>query len=99
MSKIIESLKRLNVETENDARAYEQDNERVDKKIELILSLEERVSLDQNYILSVCGTQRQILYFFIEHFVANLRKRMIHVLQICFYFVLENSAILYEPFS
>lgn len=52
MSRIVESLKRLNVE--KDTRPHEQDDERVDKKAELTLSLE-----DQNYILSVCGTQSE----------------------------------------
>ncbi|KAG5319935.1 WDR89 protein, partial [Pseudoatta argentina] len=65
MSRKVESLKKLNVE--NDAELYRQDNDRVNKKVDLTLSLEEKVSLDQNdYILSVCGTQRQILYFFIS---------------------------------
>ena len=50
MSRIVESLKRLNVE--KDTRPHEQDDEKVDKKAELT-PLE-----DQNYILSVCGTQR-----------------------------------------
>lgn len=57
MSKIIKSLQRLNVK--NDARTFEQSNEMVDKKVELMLSLEETVSHDQNYILSVCGTQSE----------------------------------------
>lgn len=81
MSRIVESLKRLNVE--NDAEAYEQDNEKVGKNIELTLSLEV-VSFEENYILSVCGTQRQILYFFVEHFMSNLRKNMTHVLEYVF---------------
>lgn len=57
MSKIAKFLKRLNVE--NDAGAHEQSNEMVGKKVELTLSLEETVSHDQNYILSVCGTQSE----------------------------------------
>lgn len=80
MSKIVESLKRLNVE--NDEQAHEQDNERVGKNVELTLSLEEAVSLDQNYILSVCGTQRQILYFLVEYFMSNLCKNITLVLPI-----------------
>lgn len=62
MSKIIESLKRLNVE--NGIESTEKDNEKIGKKSELTLLMEETVSHDRNYILSVCGTQRQILYFF-----------------------------------
>lgn len=57
MSRIVESLKELNVK--NDMGAHGRDNERVDRKIELKLSLEERVSPDENYILSVCGTQSE----------------------------------------
>lgn len=57
MSRIVESLKKLNVK--NNAKVQtEQSNEMVSKKVELTLSLEETVSQDQNYILSVCGTQR-----------------------------------------
>lgn len=73
MSKIVESLKRLNVE--NGAESTEQDNEKIGEKGELILTMEEVVSHDQNYILSVCGTQRQILNFPIKHFMLNLRKK------------------------
>ncbi|KYQ49020.1 WD repeat-containing protein 89 [Trachymyrmex zeteki] len=40
MSRIDESLKKLNVE--NDAESYQQDNDKVNKKVELTLSLEER---------------------------------------------------------
>lgn len=82
MSRIVEPLKRLNVK--NDAGAYGQDDERVGKKNELTLSFEETVSLDQNYVLFVSGTQRQISCFFIEHFMSHLRRNMTHVLQICF---------------
>ncbi|XP_018401544.1 PREDICTED: WD repeat-containing protein 89 [Cyphomyrmex costatus] len=58
MSKIVESLKKLNVE--NNTELVRQDNDGVNKKVELTLSLEERVSLDQSeYILSVCGTQSE----------------------------------------
>ena len=82
MSRIVESLKKLNVE--NDAESYRQDNDRINKKVELTLSLEERVSLNQNdYILFVCGTQRQILYFF-----TNLFYR-------CIYFVFIQISYIY----
>ncbi|XP_024885536.1 WD repeat-containing protein 89-like isoform X1 [Temnothorax curvispinosus] len=57
MSRVTESLKRLNVK--NDAGTRGQDDEMVGKKVELTLSLEETVSHDQNYILSVCGTQSE----------------------------------------
>ncbi|OAD54509.1 WD repeat-containing protein 89 [Eufriesea mexicana] len=57
MAKIVESLEKLSVE--HDTR--EHDNNRVVKrKRELTSSIEEAVSVDHNYILAVCGTQRQI---------------------------------------
>lgn len=80
MSRIVESLERLNVK--NDFRAHEQSNEMVGKKIEL--ALEETVSQDQNYILSVCGTQRQILYFLMEYFLSDLQCHF----YILYYFII-----------
>ncbi|XP_011640483.1 WD repeat-containing protein 89 [Pogonomyrmex barbatus] len=56
MSKVIESMKNLNVG--NGVETNEQNNERI-KKGELTLSMEETVSLDQNCILFVSGTQRE----------------------------------------
>lgn len=58
MSKIVESLKRLNVENGAESRT-EQDTEKIGEKGELIMTMEEVVSHDQNYILSVCGTQSE----------------------------------------
>lgn len=53
MAKIVESLKKLSVENgRGDART-------VKRKSELMSSIEEAVSLDQNYILAVCGTQSE----------------------------------------
>ncbi|XP_070169988.1 WD repeat-containing protein 89 [Polyergus mexicanus] len=57
MSKIVESLKRLNVE--NGVGSTEQDNEKIGEKGEMTLLMEEMVSDDRNYILSVCGTQSE----------------------------------------
>ncbi|KAF3428112.1 hypothetical protein E2986_10288 [Frieseomelitta varia] len=57
MAKIVESLKKLSVEH----RTHKHDDNRVIKrKSELISSMEKAVSSDHNYILAVCGTQRQI---------------------------------------
>lgn len=78
MSKIVESLKRLNVE--NGAESTEQDNEKIGEKGELILTMEEVVSHDQNYILSVCGTQRQILNFYQALHVKSAKKMNIFLL-------------------
>lgn len=55
MAKIVESLKRLSVE--HGARKHD-DNRTIKRKSELISSIEEAVSLDHNYILAICGTQR-----------------------------------------
>ncbi|XP_029167504.1 WD repeat-containing protein 89 [Nylanderia fulva] len=57
MSKIVESLKGLNVE--NGAMSTKQDDEEMCEKGELTLSMEEKVSHNQNYILAVCGTQSE----------------------------------------
>lgn len=69
MAKIVESLKRLSVE--HDARKHD-DNRTIKRKSELISSIEEAVSFDHNYILAICGTQRQILFILMEHFKSNL---------------------------
>ncbi|XP_020293329.1 WD repeat-containing protein 89 [Pseudomyrmex gracilis] len=57
MSKIIESLQNLSVE--NDKKSNKQVNGKTCRKKELILSMEESVSSEENYILSVCGTQSE----------------------------------------
>lgn len=59
MAKIVESLKRLSVE--HDTQKSD-DSRTIKRKSELISSIEEAVSLNRNYILSICGTQRQILH-------------------------------------
>lgn len=74
MAKIVESLKRLSVE--HGTRKHD-DNRTVKRKSELISSIEEAVSLDHNYILAVCGTQRQILLFLMKQFMSNLLKKSI----------------------
>lgn len=69
MAKIVESLKRLSVEH----RTHKHDDNRVIKrKNELISSIEKAVSFDHNYILAVCGTQRQIAYSNGVSFTSNL---------------------------
>ena len=69
MAKIVESLKKLSVEH----RTHKHDDNRVIKrKSELISSMEKAVSFDHNYILAVCGTQRQILLILMEYFTSNL---------------------------
>lgn len=83
MSKIVESLKRLNVE--NGATSTEQDNEKTCEKGELTLAMEETVSHDQKYILSVCGTQRQILRFLMEQFMSNLRGKKYMTLSLLYF--------------
>lgn len=64
MSKIIESLQNLSVE--NDKKSHKQVNGKTCRKNELILLMEESASSEQNYILSVCGTQRQLSNFLTE---------------------------------
>lgn len=56
MANIVESLKKLSVEN---GTARQNNNMSTKKKNELALSVEDAVSLHQNYILAVCGTQSE----------------------------------------
>lgn len=59
MAKIVESLKRLSVEHDT----TKPNDNRTKRKSELVSSIEEAVSINRNYILVACGTQRQNFFF------------------------------------
>ncbi|XP_028044981.1 WD repeat-containing protein 89 isoform X2 [Monomorium pharaonis] len=59
MSKIVKSLERLNVENDMGLHGRQDDKGVKCKKTELTLSLEDTVSSEPSYILSVCGTQSE----------------------------------------
>lgn len=69
MATMVDSLEKLSVE--NNTRVNKNDRTIERRSRKLTLSIEEKVSPDENYILAVCGTQRQILHFFTEYFTLN----------------------------